>query len=302
MPPPAAQSPIAPVFNDDLSRVQTVVEAAGGAAEVGWAAAVVVMDEQRHLVVTSDRGRGWMSAGAVLPAEAVSPWSHPLSARWVGIRDPARVIVEYAAAAGGQIAALASTHSSAPPLAAGVPWAFAGGTVQAHPELLGGLVITRFELQVPAKRRSQVAEIVDPVEQRQRALWVAVDAEARVGALGGSRSAVLAELAAHPGRVGDLRWVNSLDWGAVEAGYRDLRERERAARVDVRDVAVGAVDTRGAGSVEFARALAAEAVLALRHPVALSALQDAVYAWTRLLEMSLSKPVSPIKPIEGEPV
>ena len=51
--------------------------------------------------MTSDRGRGWVPAEAFLPADVVMPWSHDDSARWEGALDPARVIVEYAAAAGG---------------------------------------------------------------------------------------------------------------------------------------------------------------------------------------------------------
>ena len=58
-----------------------------------------------------------------------------------------------------------------------------------------------------------------------------------------------------------------------------------------------AVETAGAGRAEMAQVLATEAALALRHPVAITALQDAVYAWTRLLEIPRAQPESPITPI-----
>lgn len=290
-------SPIAPAFNEDLAVVRSVVEAAGGAPEVSWAAAVVIANGERYLVATSDRGRGWMPAAAMLPAHVVFPWSHPAAARWEGLRDPARVLVEFAAAAEGRIVALASTYSTSPPaVASGVPWVFADGTDRSHPELFSGQMATRFDLQIPAGRRAEIAAITDPVEQRTQALWVAVDADTRAGRLAG-RSAVLTGLSAHPGRVDEARWVSSFDWAAVEAAYRDACERERAARVDVRDVAMGAVETAGAGRAEMAQVLATEAALALRHPVAITALRDAVYAWTRLLEIPRAQPESPITPI-----
>lgn len=274
--------------------MQAVVEAAGGAADVHWAAGIVIVDGERRLVVTSDRGRGWIPAGAVLPFDVVLPWSHPASRQWEGLRDPARVVVEYAAAAGGRIAALASTHSSAPAVAAGVPWAFADGSQIAHPDLVGGQVVTRFELQICESRRAAVKAIVDPFEQRQRALWVAFDADSRAGS-SVVRQAILSELRDHPGRMDDPRWVARLPWDELVDQYRNTRTREQAERVDARDVAVGAVATEaGRGRALLAQAYADETVLALREPVAERALRDGVYSWNMLLDLPAATPESPI--------
>lgn len=288
-------SPIAPIFNEDLARVRAVVEAAGGAAEVHWAAGVVVVGSQRQLVVTSDRGRGWMPAGAVLPFDVVLPWAHPTSSRWERVRDPARVVVEYAAAVGGRLAALASTHSSAPAVAAGVPWAFADGSLNAHPELVGGQMVTRFELQICESRRAAVNGIGDPFEQRQRALWVGFDADSRAGSTP-VRQAILYELRAHPSRMDDQRWLSRLPWDDLADQYRDTCARERAERSDVRDVEIGALDIEGGrGRALLAQAYADEAVLALRNPLAERALRDAVYSWNMLAELPpLAPPASPI--------
>jgi hypothetical protein len=293
--PAAAESPMAPLFNPDLALVQSVAEAAGGASQVHWAAGVVIVDGQRQLVVTSDRGRGWMPAAAVLPVDAMVPWWHEQAARWEGLLDPARVIVEYAAAAGGRVSALASTHSSAPAVAAGIPWAFADGTEQPHPEIIGGAVVTRFELQVCKTRRDAVRAITDPYAQRERALWVACDADSRAGS-SPRRHAILTELQRHPGRMADQRWLNQLDWDALEAAHRDTCVAERAARVDVRDVEVGKVDNRGGGGRDLlAQAYADETVLALRQPVAEHALRDAVYGWGMLLDLpAAAAPQSPV--------
>lgn len=288
-------SPIAPIFNEDLARVRAMVEAAGGAAEVHWAAGVVVVGSQRQLVVTSDRGRGWMPAGAVLPFDVVLPWAHPTSSRWEGVRDPARVIVEYAATVGGRLAALASTHSSAPAVAAGVPWAFADGSLNAHPELVGGQVVTRFELQICESRRAAVNGIGDPFEQRQRALWVAFDADSRAGS-SPVRQAILSEVRAHPSRMDDQRWLSRLPWDELADQYRDTCARERSGRSDVRDVEIGALDVEAAGGrALLAQAYADETVLALRNPVAERSLRDAVYSWNMLVDLPpMTPPASPI--------
>ena len=277
--------------------MRSVVEAAGGAADVHWAAGVVIVGAERQLVVTTDRGRGWMPAGAVVPVDAVLPWTHPESAQWEGLRDPARVVVEYAAAIGGQVAALASTHSSAPAVAAGVPWAFADGSLSAHPEMVGGQMFTRFE-QVCDSRRAAVKAIVDPFEQRQRALWVACDADARAGS-SAVRQAILSVLLEHPGRMSDRRWVSGLAWDLLADQYRDTCGRERAARVDVRDVEIGAVAIEsGRIRALLAQSYADETVLALRNPVADQALRDAVYSWSMLLDLPpMEAPASPISAV-----
>jgi len=289
------ESPVAPIFNEDLARVRAVVEAAGGAAEVHWAAGVVVVGSQRQLVVTSDRGRSWMPAGAVLPFDVVMPWSHPSSSKWEGLRDPARVVVEYAAASGGRLTALASTHSSAPAVAAGVPWVFADGSHTAHPELVGGQMVTRFELQICESRRAAVKGIGDPVDQRQRALWVAFDADSRAGS-SPVRLGILSELRAHPGRMEDQRWLSRLPWDELADQYREICVMERSERVDVRDVEIGALDVGGGrGRSLLAQAYADETVLALRNPLPEKALRDAVYSWNMLVDLPpLAAPASPI--------
>jgi len=276
-------SPITAFVDEDLAAVQRVVEAAGGAAEVQWAAGMVVTSGRRQVVLTSDRGRGWVPAQTFLPADVAMPWSHEDSSRWEGLVDPARVIVEYAAAAHGQLTALASTFSSPPGVAAGVPWAFVDGTDRAHPELLSGPVVTRFELQVSEARRRAVKHIADSVEQRKQILWLAFNADERAGT-SDTRHQMLTILRDHMGRIDNARWVAALPWERLEEEYHQLRVDERAARIDVRDVEVGELDTAGGACRPLlAQAYATEAALALRNPVAQRALADATYSWSMLL-------------------
>jgi hypothetical protein len=86
----------------------------------------------------------------------------------------------------------------------------------------------------------------------------------------------------------------------LESAHHDTCVAERAARVDVRDIAVGNVDTEGGqGRALLAQAYADETVLALRQPVAEHALRDAVYTWSMLLEIPpTAAPASPISPVQ----
>jgi len=295
VPPPVVGDgpPITAVLDPDLARVRAVVEAAGGATDVSWAAAIVVDTVgTRRLVVTSDRGRGWIPASAVLPVDSVLPWSHPQSSRWEGVRDPARVIVEFAAAVRGRVAALASSHSSAPPAAAGLPWAFADGTVQAHPELLDGPLVTRFELQVPASLREKAAAITDTDGQRAQALYCAIEAD-RIAGSTPIRRAIWEPMNEHRTRLGDRRWLAQLPWEALENAHQQTCDRERRARVDARNVPLGELDSAGAGRGELAQAYADEALLAMRSPGA-DCLRDALYAWQMLRQIPPPAPANPL--------
>jgi hypothetical protein len=290
---PPSNAPVA-LGDQDLATVRCVVEAAGGAAHVHWAAGMVVTSGHRQVVLTSDRGRGWVPAEAFLPVDVTMPWPHEDSSRWEGVLDPARVIVEYAAAAGGQLTALASTFSSAPGVAAGVPWALVDGTDRAHPELLSGPVVTRFELQVSNERRRAVRHIVDPEKQRQQVLWLAFSADEKAGT-STTRHRMLSLFRDHLSRIDQPRWVASLPWDQLEQEYHELCVQERAARVDVRDIPVGQLDTAAGGCRRLlVQAYATEAALALRNPVALRALADATYAWSMLLDAESAAPVSPV--------
>lgn len=287
--PPA--SPIAAVGDRDLATVREVVEAAGGADAVHWAAGMVVTSGRRQVVLTSDRGRGWVPAEALLPADVVMPWSHEDSIRWEGLLDPSRVIVEYAAAVGGQLTALASTFASAPAVA-GVPWVPVDGTDHAHPELLSGPVVTRFELQVSEARRRAVKHIVDSVKQREQVLWLAFNADEKAGS-SETRHKLLSMCRAHLGRIDNARWVASLPWEQLEEEHHQVCVQERAARVDVRDIPVGQLDTEGGACRSLlAQAYATEAAMALRNPVALRALADATYSWSMLIDVQSSEPSS----------
>jgi hypothetical protein len=282
-------TPLSDNDNEDLAALRNVIRAAGGGGVVQWAAGMVTTSGSRQIVVTTDRGRGWMPPDIALPADIVLPWQHELSTRWEGLLDPARVIIEYAATAGGRLTALASTHSSAPTAAAGVPFAFLDASARPSPERLDGPIADRMALQVHSDYITAIGGIAEDAERRERALWTAraaaVLAEEFTSGMDESLAArdVLTRLEAEPllrepRRVSEIGQV----WERLRDEHVLLRDRERAARQDVRDVPVGKLDTAGGGGATralIAQLYAIEAVLALQSPSAVEALAHAVYSW-----------------------
>lgn len=272
-------------MQDHLAAVRVVVEAAGGASEVQWAAGMHVTAGAQRVIMTSDRGRGWLPASARLPVEVILPWDHPDSVRWEGIRDPARVIVEYVAAVGGSLGALASTNPSQPAVTAGLPFVVVDATERPHPEMLtevapGSIVADRVSLQVPRHFRDAAELLIDPVAQRQTVWGMAWQTAADIDDRCDAHTRILGLLEDNRGRFDQARWFTSLPWEPLIEEYHDLCARERAARADVRDVEVGKLDTHGGHCRGLLRqALAIETVLALRNPAPYSALREALYPW-----------------------
>lgn len=297
---PAFLAPVAPpgpahTFDEDLAAVRVLVESTGGFPRVNWAAGTVVAGGRKLIVVTTDRGRGWMPAGTILPANVELPWRHPASSRWEGLFDPGRVIVEYAAAVGGALTALASTQFSAPRGAGNVPFVpVIDPSAQPHPELLGTVPLLRGDtaprsvLQVNPDLVAKIQAISnDENSQHGRAVGCAYRAIEHADAISGGAVAharicrrVLDQINDEPGR-NPRRIDQQLRplWEELEDAHATLLDRERAARADVRDVPVGNLDTAGAPEYRamLAHTYAAEAVLGLRTPDAFAALESAVY-------------------------
>lgn len=297
---PAFIAPVAPsgpahTFDEDLAAVRVLIESTGGFPHVNWAAGTVVAGGRKLIVVTTDRGRGWMPAGTILPANVELPWRHPASSRWEGLFDPARVIVEYAATVGGALTALAATQFSAPRGAGNVPFVpVIDPSAQPHPELLStvpllrGDTATRSILQVDPKLVAQVHAVAnEDSKQREPAIGCAYRTIEHAdvisdGAVTHARicrrilDQINDEPGHNPGRIDhQLRPL----WEELEAEHATLLDQERAARADVRDIPVGNLDTAGALEyrAQLARTYAAEAVLGLRTPDAAAALENAVY-------------------------
>ncbi|WP_204079182.1 hypothetical protein [Mycobacterium riyadhense] len=276
------------VVDLDLATVRGVLEAAGGGSGVRSAAGMVVTGGRRQVVVTTDRGRSWFPPNTLLPEDVVLPWAHEDSARWEGLLDPARAIVEYAAATSAELTALASTHSSAPGVAAGVPFVFADAVERPRPDLLDGPVARREVFAVSATRLAAAAAITDPADQRRQAVWIAHDAVVKAGSPATRstlRRSILAAFNADPA-LSESRKIERLEWDALVTENEVLWEKDFAARMDVRNVAIGQLDTGGGKCRPFlVQSYATEAVLALRNASPRQALLDALYSWSMLLEL-----------------
>jgi len=221
----------------------------------------------------------------VFAADVVLPWTHPASARWEGLRDPARVVIEYTAAVGGQLTALASTHSSAPALIGDVPFVIADATDRPRPDLLAGPVATRIDLQVPDKFRQDAARLADdPLKQRGTALGMAY---AHREWLRPAAAQLLAKLQDEQPELENRSWMAARNWDAVVDECSMLQEREHAARIDAHAVEVGALDTDGGGCRRYLLQLyAAETLLAQRNRTAFMTIDDALYCWSMVRQLT----------------
>jgi len=296
--PAAFIAPVAPgpasLIDEDLAAVRVLIESVGGFPDVNWAAGTVVTGGRKLIVITTDRGRGWMPASTILPGNVELPWQHSESSRWEGLFDPARVIVEYTAAVGGALTALASTQFSAPRGAGNVPFApVIDPSTHPHPEmlrtvlLLHGDTATRSILQVDPPVLAKAQAIIDEDERRKVALGCAYKSVEHADAITGGAVTrgeicrrILDQINAAPGR-NPRRIEHQLRslWEQLEAEHATLLDQERAARADVRDVPVGKLDTAGAPDYRalLAHTYTAEAVLGLRTANAAGALENAVY-------------------------
>ena len=133
---------------------------------------------------------------------------------------------------------------------------------------------------------------MDSVKQREQVLWLAVNADEKAGP-SDERQRMLTTFRNNLERIDNARWVASLPWERLEEEYHQLCVQEKAARVDVRDVEVGQLDTAGGACRPLlTQAYATEAALALRNPVAVRALADATYSWSMLLDVQSPEPTS----------
>lgn len=231
----AAGPGIRPV-NEDLDLLRRILRAIGGGDVVGYAAAVVVSDGGRQVVLTSDRGRGWMPPGVVIPAEVASPWDHAESTAWEGLLDPGRVLAEYAAAAGVTLAALVTSRYVLP---AGVPAEHVEVFARAHPELLRGRVFGRVEWQA-AELAETIQSWPHPEDSHRQAMACAWLAHQKAADPDERRGAVLRAVfdrarqgvREHDHRAAGAAWLPLLERRA-SLGFAEVRARMNPAGVDV---------------------------------------------------------------------
>ncbi len=264
----AAAGPRVHPVNEDLELLRRILRAIGGGDVVGYAAAVVVSDGGREVVLTSDRGRGWMPPGVVIPAEVTSPWDHAESTGWEGLIDPCRVLREYAEAQGVALAAVVTSRYVLP---AGIPAEHVEVSQHAHPELLRGRVNGRVEWQA-AELADTVQSWPHPEDSHRQAMACAWLAHQKAADPHNRRGIVLRavfERARQGVRTHEHRaagagaaWQPLLErWASL--GFDEVRARRDPAGIDV-----GRLDDGGAAITRplLATLYADEATIALLRP------------------------------------
>lgn len=274
----AAGSGAAP-GNADLDLLRRIMRAIGGGDVIGYAAAVVVSDGGRQVVLTSDRGRGWMPHGVVVPADVTNPWDHPESMAWEGLIDPCRVLLEYAEAEGVALAAMVTNRYMLP---AGVPTEHVQASQRAHPELLRGRVSGRVEWQC-AELADTIKSWPHPEDTHRQAMACAWLAHQKAPDPDDSRDAVLRavfERARQGVRTHEHRAAGAgAAWEPLFRRWVALGSDERRARMNPTGVDVGRLDESGAAATRplLATLYADEATIALLQPGP-EALETALYS------------------------
>lgn len=264
----AAGSGVRPV-NEDLDLLRRIMRAIGGGDVVGYAAAVIVSDGGRQVVLTSDRGRGWMPPGVVVPAEVTSPWDHPESMAWEGLIDPCRVLREYAEAQGVALAAMVTNRYGG--VSEGIPTEHVEVSPRAHPELLRGRVNGRAEWQAAelADTLQSWPHAEDSHRQAMACAWLAHQQAADPDDRRGAVLRGVFDRARQGVRMHDHRAAGAgAAWQPLLKRWASLGFDEVRARVNPAGIDVGRLDDSGAGITRplLATLYADEATIALLRP------------------------------------
>lgn len=264
----AATGPGVRPVNEDLELLRRILRAIGGGDVVGYAAAVVVSDGGRQVILTSDRGRGWMPPGVVIPAEVASPWDHAESMAWEGLTDPCRVLREYAEAESLTLAAMVTNRYV---VSAGIPAEHVEVSQRAHPELLRGRVNGRVEWQA-AELADTLQSWPHPEDSHRQAMSCAWLAHQKADDPGDRRGAVLRAVfdrARQGVRTHDHRAAGAgAAWQPLLERWTSLGFEEVRARVNPAAIDLGRLDESAAAVTRplLATLYADEATIALLRP------------------------------------
>ncbi|WP_280367932.1 hypothetical protein [Nocardia wallacei] len=300
--------------NGDLVLARSLLSSLLAAAEtsalgVSWAVSVMRNSGGVSAFVTSNEGRGWLPAGVYLPRELSTPWTWSVSeqAPWEGLADPARILVEFAAAWGVKSGAALSALVSSAPIDADMLRQLgdiaAEGSVEAAPTMDYTVPASGLEDRlglVGAPRLLDQVSGVRPERLRGRCLELAVDAHVRVGKMNAGNPGTLGAPALRERILGAMqhgREVSAEWWEEL----RDVDDLMAASvlplRADVSRIAVGQLrneesDPRSASGTATVRALAFErrcneAVLLLAADPTRQTLRDTVYAHGQIVDHPL---------------
>lgn len=300
--------------NGDLVLARSLLSSLLAAAEttalgVSWAVSVMRHSGGVSAFVTSNEGRGWLPAGVYLPRELSTPWTWSVSeqAPWEGLADPARILVEFAAAWGVKSGAGLSALVSSAPIDAAMLRQLgdiaAEGSVQAAPTMDYSVPASGLEDRlglVGAPRLLDQVSGVRPERIRGRCLELAVDAHLRVGKMNAGNPGTLGAPALRERILGAMqhgRPVAAEWWEELRDSDDLMAASVLPLRADVSRIAVGQLrnedsDPRSSSGTAAARALTFErrcneAVLLLAADPTRQTLRDTVYAHGQIVDHPL---------------
>lgn len=297
-------------FDGDSALARTLLAGIRAVADTESAGVDFAVSVMRHgngvsAFVSSNEGRGWLPAGLFLPRAVSTPWQWSVSehAGWEGVRDPVRVLAEFALAwgakSGAVLSAVASSSPADPGLRAQLREVPIWGSVPAATDLdlsspSAGL-LDRLGITGSARMLERVAAVPEG-SLAVRCLELAVDAQMRVER---TRSAAVTWMDASDLRVRILRAIRR-QREFPDSWWEELRDVDDllaasvlAQRIDTGRVKLGELRPDHAGDpAESATAAIRELtfqrrcnelVLLLSQPVTRQTLRDAVYAHAQIL-------------------
>ncbi len=276
--PAAAET--APTESPEIQQVRGVIASILGSLRGGphlpesglnWAAAYLTRDTEPLLVVTTTDA-GWLPLGTIVPAGVRVLWNVATAAAWATVDDPVRQLVEFAAAGGYTIRAVATTHPSRVHHIPNGPWKLVG---ERHPGQVLPHRLTRFEVVASPARVAQIRALGPEGADRQaRALLrdlerVTVEPQYAIG-VEEARAEARRHLAAGRQVAPAVLEQLLLDQDA-------LVDALNLARTPPRSLTAGGDPPDGAAlrSRLVERALVEVAIAAARHD-----LESAIYGWT----------------------
>ncbi|MFD9992035.1 type VII secretion target [Bacillus cereus] len=294
------------VVNEDLVTARTLLGAVLAAVDepaigLAWAVSVMRGPDGARVFITTNEGRGWLPAGLYLPREVSTPWQSDESldaaggSAWEGVADPARVLAEFALAAGprsaAKLTALVSSSAIDTSLRGAMPDVAMEGLVRPayDVDLRASTPDTadRLALSGPAAAEESIAAVPDSAIVRRR-----------VELAGRAHEQVGGSVATPPEAVG-ARTLRERILTAVRAGHpvsaqlwQDLHDADDlltatmfSRRVDSGRIGLGLLRVEDQASLLRAMVFerrCTELVLLLAEPPTRQSLRDSVYAYEQI--------------------
>lgn len=270
-----------------------------------WSVAVLRDERGAHVFLTSGEGRGWLPAGIRLPPWISLPWSSSetfgsIGAAWEAVRDPARILVEFAAVretrTGSKLSAIVSSGN-----VAGIqPWC--AGAVVAGPVPPSGEAmdlaapnsgfVDRLDIAASSYRSAEL-DTVAGHRVGQRCTELAWEVHARftstvaemddeVAAVRAVRHRILT--AQRTGRLSAGEWCDELVARDLALAASARMRRTDPAGMELGHIHVDPIEAEIVRTLTFERRCNELALLSASAAPSRQVLRDAIYAYSHIVD------------------